>query len=195
MKIALASDHAGFPLKQHVIELLEKLGHKYTDFGCRSEASADVSDHVEPAAVAVAEGKVDRGVFIDGAGYPSGVVANMVHGVYAAVCHDLTGARLSREHGGCNVLCLGAMLTGQLTATQMIEAFLTTNPLGGKYEARRNKVEELSVKHRRLPTDKIRQIIAPDDIKRALEKKESLLLNEKTVLTPGVLDLAASIKG
>ena len=88
MKIALASDHAGFTLKDEIKRLLEGQGHTIEDFGATSEAAVDLADHVYPAALAVGEGRADRGIFVDGVGYGSAMIANKIAGVYAAVCQD-----------------------------------------------------------------------------------------------------------
>ena len=85
MKIALASDHAGFTLKDEIKRLLSGEGHNIEDFGATSEAAVDLADHVYPAALAVGEGRADRGIFVDGVGYGSAMIANKIAGVYAAV--------------------------------------------------------------------------------------------------------------
>ena len=110
MKISMACDHAGFELKQHLAELLRKAGHEVLDFGCNSSDPVDFVDHVYPAALALSEARCDRAVLVDGAGYPSGIVANMLPDVFAAVANDPVSARLSREHSDANALCVGGRI-------------------------------------------------------------------------------------
>ena len=88
MKIAMAGDHAGFNLKKEIKELLESQGHEVIDFGPFNEESCDLPDFIYPASLAVSKLEVDRGIFIDGVGYGSALIANKIYGVYAAVCQD-----------------------------------------------------------------------------------------------------------
>lgn len=104
MKIALANDHAGLALKNEIATWLTSNGHEVLDFGTGSTAPADLPDHVYPAALAVAKGEADRGIFVDGVGYGSAMIANKVNGVYAAVCQDSFCAELARSHSDTNVL-------------------------------------------------------------------------------------------
>ena len=192
LRIATASDHAGFPLKKILMEALRAEGHTLEDFGCSSEAPADTSDHVAPAAEALGLGRFDRAIFVDGAGYPSGIIANMFHGVYAAVCNDPVSAKLAREHGGANALCLGAMIVGQAVAREIVKVFLSAEPLPGKYEDRRRKVIEIGNRRRVGPLQRTRQVLTLDDLRDAVENKRPLMIDENTVMTPGVLD---AVKG
>lgn len=149
MKIAIASDHAGFDLKQEVKILLEKEGHEVQDFGTNSNESCDLSDFVYPAALAVAEGKADRGIFIDGVGYGSALIANKIYGLNAAVCQDPFCAKLARSHSDTNVLCIGGKIIGSAIAIEIINVWLTTDFLSNieKYKTRVDKVIEISEKH------------------------------------------------
>jgi ribose 5-phosphate isomerase B len=194
LRLAVASDHAGFPLKKLLVAELEKAGHTVVDFGCPSDAPADVSDHVVPAAMELGVGRFDRAIFIDGAGYPSGMVANMVHGVVAAVCNDPVSARLAREHGGANALCLGAMIIGAAMARDIVQVFLSAEPLPGKYADRRAKVAAVGQKHRVGPLHRPRQVITVEDLRQAILGRESLILDEKTVVTPSVIDAVRSMR-
>jgi ribose 5-phosphate isomerase B len=194
LRIAVASDHAGFPLKKLLVTELEKAGHTIVDFGCSSEAAADVSDHVAPAAEALGLAKFDRAILIDGAGYPSGIVANMIHGVYAAVCNDPISAKLAREHGGANALCIGAMIVGPAVAREIVRLFLSTEPLPGKYADRRAKVEALGARHRLGPLYRARTLITVDDLREAILKRQPLIIDERTVVTPSVEDAVRSIR-
>ncbi|MCC6546902.1 RpiB/LacA/LacB family sugar-phosphate isomerase [Candidatus Sumerlaeota bacterium] len=188
LRIAFASDHAGFALKKTLMEALRQEGHAVEDFGCPSEAAADLSDFAAPTAEALGLGRFDRAIFVDGAGYPSGIVANMFHGVFAAVCNDPVSAKLAREHGGANALCLGAMIVGQAMAREIVKVFLSAEPLPGKYEERRKKVAEIGARRRVGPLQRTRQVLTLEDLKDAVENKRPLMIDENTVMTPGVLD-------
>jgi ribose 5-phosphate isomerase B len=188
MKIALASDHAGFALKEHLGGWLQG-EHEVTDFGTRSEASCDFSDFAHPAAVALAEHRVDRAILVDGAGYPSAIVANKVHGVYAAVCQDPVCARLAREHSDTNALCLGGMLIGPLLADEIVRVWLSAQPLGGKYAARVAKVRELESQHVLARWQRVRETLTIEDLRRALLEGEDLVIGPHTRVTPSLRDL------
>ncbi len=141
MKIALASDHAGFALKQEIQSLLRSLGHETLDFGAYDEQACDLPDSVYPAAQAVSKGLVDRGIFIDGVGYGSAMIANKLYGVYAAVCQDPFCAALARSHSDTNVLCLGGKIIGSALAQEIVRVWMTTEPLSDeKYRRRVAKV-------------------------------------------------------
>lgn len=189
MKIALACDHAGFDLKTGIADQLKALGHEVLDFGTNSTASVDFVDHVYPAALAVTRAEAERAVLIDGAGYPSGIVANMLPDVYAAVCNDTVSARLSREHTNANVLCLGGKVIGALAAAEILRIWMSTDFLGGRYLKRVEKVQELARRHRRGFEVQARKVITLQDIRHALTRRESLLIDESTIITPSVLDL------
>ena len=149
MKIALASDHAGFSLKEEIKHVLESDRHVIEDFGAHSEESADLPDHVYPAALAVGEGRAERGIFVDGVGYGSALIANRISGVYAAVCQDPFCAGLARSHSDTNVLCIGGKIIGSALALEIVRIWMTTDFLGGeeKYKRRVDKVKEISRRH------------------------------------------------
>ena len=141
MKIALASDHAGFALKQEIQALLQAQGHEILDFGAYDEQACDLPDSVYPAAQAVSKGVVDRGIFIDGVGYGSAMIANKLYGVYAAVCQDPLCAELARSHSDTNVLCLGGKIIGSVLALEIVRVWMRTEPLSDeKYPRRVAKV-------------------------------------------------------
>ncbi|WP_298119918.1 RpiB/LacA/LacB family sugar-phosphate isomerase [uncultured Aurantimicrobium sp.] len=147
MKIALANDHAGLALKNEIATWLTAQGHLVIDFGTDSSDPADLPDHVYPAAQAVANGKVDRGIFVDGVGYGSAMIANKVHGVYAAVCQDSFCAELARSHSDTNVLCIGGKIIGSALAMEIVRVWMTTEWLGAsdeKYARRVAKVVEIN---------------------------------------------------
>ncbi len=150
MKIALANDHAGLALKNEIVTWLTSQGHEVIDFGTGSADPADLPDHVYPAARAVATGEADRGIFVDGVGYGSAMIANKVNGVYAAVCQDSFCAELARSHSDTNVLCLGGKIIGSAIAMEIVRVWMTTEWLGTtdqKYARRVAKVVDINDKN------------------------------------------------
>lgn len=147
MKIALANDHAGLALKNEIATWLTAQGHEVIDFGTESSDPADLPDHVYPAAQAIASGNADRGIFIDGVGYGSAMIANKVYGIYAAVCQDSFCAELARSHSDTNVLCIGGKIIGSAIAMEIVRVWMTTEWLGtsdDKYARRVAKVIEIN---------------------------------------------------
>jgi RpiB/LacA/LacB family sugar-phosphate isomerase len=124
MKVVIGSDHAGFPLKQDVAELLRKEGHEVLDVGTDSTAAVDYPDFAEKVSRAVVEGKAERGVLLCGSGIGASVAANKIHGVRAAICHDIYSAHQGVEHDDMNVLVLGARVVGAAVAPELVRAFL-----------------------------------------------------------------------
>ena len=149
MKIAMAGDHAGFALKKEIKEMLEKEGHEIVDFGPFSEEGCDLPDFIYPASLAGSKGEVDRGIFIDGVGYGSALIANKIYGVYAAVCQDPFCAGLARSHSNTNVLCLGGKIIGSAIAQEIVKTWMTTEYLSDnpRYTKRVDKVIEIAEKH------------------------------------------------
>ncbi|WP_379971317.1 RpiB/LacA/LacB family sugar-phosphate isomerase [Ectobacillus sp. sgz5001026] len=149
MKIAMASDHAGRDLKEEVKELLVKQGHEVVDFGTNSKEACDLSDYIYPASLAVAKQEVERGIFIDGVGYGSALIANRIYGVTAAVCQDPFCAKLAREHTNSNVLCIGGKIIGSAIALEIVNVWMNTDFMGEveKYARRVKKVEDITEKH------------------------------------------------
>lgn len=189
MRIAVASDHAGFDLKGEILAFLRKRGYDVVDFGTNSRESVDFVDFVYPAALAVSQGEFERAILVDGAGYPSGIVANMLPNVYAAVANDVFSARLSREHSNTNVLCIGGKVVGSGVALEIVATWLEAKFLGGKYAARVAKVESLAKRHKRSHEEQPRKVITVQDVKDALLRKESLIVDSSTIITPSVMDL------
>lgn len=150
MKIAMASDHAGRSMKLEIIALLESMGHEVVDFGTHSEEAADLPDYVYPASLAVSRGECDRGIFVDGVGYGSAMIANKVSGIFAAVCQDSLCAQLARSHSDTNVLCLGGKIIGSVLALDIVRVWMTTEWLGNeepKYARRVQKVKDIDQQH------------------------------------------------
>jgi len=150
MRIAMASDHAGRALKEEIKALLAAGGHEVVDFGTDTDDPADLPDHVYPATLAVAKGEVDRGIFVDGVGYGSAMIANKVAGVFAAVCQDPFCAELARSHSDTNVLCIGGKIIGSALAMEVVKSWMSTDWLGTseeKYARRVAKVVEIAERH------------------------------------------------
>src|SRR3989304_5496164 len=131
MPIAIASDHAGFRLKEELNLLIRELGHEVRDFGTNSEGPVDYPDFIIPAAEAVAAGDADRAVVLGGAGTGGAMTANKVPGGRGAVCHDATTARLARAHNDANAIAVGQRVTGTEVAKDIVRAFLETAFEGG----------------------------------------------------------------
>lgn len=142
-KIAIASDHAGFALKAKLIQHIEGLGHKVVDLGPETDARVDYPDFGYKLAEAVVKGEADFGVAICGSGIGISIALNRYSGVRAALCHDVTSARLSRQHNDANVLALGERLIGPAVAPECVDVFLTTEFEGGRHAGR---VEKLGAK-------------------------------------------------
>lgn len=140
-KIAVASDHAGFKLKTRIVEYLKAEGYEVADLGTLSEERVDYPDYGFRLAEAVAKGEVPRGIAICGSGIGISIALNRNPKVRAALCGDVTAARLARLHNDANVLALGERLIGLEVALDCVKAFLTTGFEGGRHAGR---VEKLS---------------------------------------------------
>ncbi len=145
MKIAVASDHAGFLLKKEIIHWLkEEEGHQILDFGAFSEESVDYPDYAFPASEAVAGGIAHFGVLVCGTGIGMSIIANKVTGIRAANCLNVDMARLSREHNNSNIICLGSRLIDFEAAKNMIKTYLETDFEGGRHMIRIEKIHSLT---------------------------------------------------
>jgi ribose 5-phosphate isomerase B len=127
MKIAVAADHAGFPLKARIIEEVRKLGHEPIDLGTHSTEPADYPDYARALAEALRDGRADRAVLICGSGAGACVAANKFRGIRAATCHDTFSAHQGVEDDGMNVLCLGARVVGPELAAELVIAYLNAH--------------------------------------------------------------------
>jgi ribose 5-phosphate isomerase B len=142
MRIAIASDHAGFELKEHVKAQLQGAGHDVVDVGPETDESTDYPRYARPAARLVAEGDAERGVLVCGSGVGVSIVANKVPGVRAVNAHDPEEAQLSRRHNDVNVVTLsGRRLDGD-AADAIVRAFLETDFEGGRHSRRVALIEE-----------------------------------------------------
>ncbi|MGH6945928.1 MAG: ribose 5-phosphate isomerase B [Kiloniellales bacterium] len=138
--IAIASDHAGFALKGVLIAELERLGRPALDLGTGSEDSVDYPDFGKSLALAIADGRAERGIVICGTGIGISIAANRNPAVRAAVCHDVTSTRLAREHNDANVLAMGARLIGVEVAKDCLKVFLETAFAGARHARRVEKL-------------------------------------------------------
>jgi ribose 5-phosphate isomerase B len=142
MKIIIGSDHAGFDLKKKYIELLShELGYEVNDAGAYSIESVDYPDVARKVALAVSSGEYEKGVLICGSGIGMSIAANRYKGVRAALCHDIFTAEMSRRHNNANILVVGARVTGEGLALEMLKVFLKTAFEDGRHKMRIDKIE------------------------------------------------------
>ncbi|GAB4578598.1 MAG: hypothetical protein Fur0022_13340 [Anaerolineales bacterium] len=125
MKIAIAADHGGFPLKQFLIETIRTAGHDPLDLGTHNTDSVDYPDYAKKIGDAILSGQAERGILLCGSGVGACIAANKIPGIYAGVCHDTYSAHQGVEHDDMNVLCLGARIIGPELAKELVEAFLS----------------------------------------------------------------------
>ena len=141
MRIALASDHAGFRYKSAVAEHLREMGHGVVDFGTSSEEPVDFPDFVRPAAHSVARGECELGIVFGGSGNGEAMAANRVRGVRCAVAWNDESARLARAHNDANMLSLGQRLLSEQEALAIVDVWLSTPFDGGRHQARIEKLD------------------------------------------------------
>ena len=138
MRIAIAADHAGYPLNERVIEELRESGHELIDFGTHDGSIPDdYPDYAIKIGGAIQNGDAEIGLLICGSGVGAAVAANKLHGIRAALCGDTYSAHQSREHDDCNVLCLGARVVGVELALDIVRAFLAARFTGEERHRRR----------------------------------------------------------
>jgi ribose 5-phosphate isomerase B len=138
--VVLASDHAGVELKQQLRAVIESRGLEVLDLGADDTGSVDYPDKADALAAALADGRAGRGVLVCGTGIGISIAANRHRHVRAALCHDVTTARLARQHNDANVLALGARIVGAGVARECLEAFLDTPFEGGRHALRIRKL-------------------------------------------------------
>ena len=143
MRVAVASDHAGLPLKAPIIEWLQNHGHEVVDLGTNSPEPVDYPDVIAPAARAVASGDCQLGIVLGGSGTGEQIVANKVRGIRCVEAADPVTARLGREHNDANVLSMGARIVGVAVALGCVEAFMTASFEGGRHARRVEKIRQL----------------------------------------------------
>ena len=144
MKIAVACDHGGFPLKEAVLEAVRDAGDELLDLGAFIVAPDDYTDYAEKLGRAIQKGEAERGILLCGSGVGASIAANKLKGVYAAVCHDTYSAHQGVEHDAMNVLCLGARIIGPELARELVAAFLAAHFSNEERHIRRvRKVKKL----------------------------------------------------
>lgn len=143
MRVAVAADHAGLPLKQSIIDWLTRAGHEVVDFGVASPEPVDYPDVIAPAARAVADGRCDRAIVLGGSGTGEQIVANKIRGIRCVQATEPVTARLGREHNNANALSMGARIVGSEIAIACLEAFMTGEFQGGRHAARVEKIGQL----------------------------------------------------
>lgn len=139
-KIAVGGDHAGFSLKQPLIQWLQEEGYEIKDFGTYSADSADYADFAHPVAIAVEKGEFDVGILVCGSGQGVAITANKHQGIRAALVWDTPLAALSRQHNNANIICLPARFITQEVAFECITIFLHTEFEGGRHATRVGKI-------------------------------------------------------
>jgi ribose 5-phosphate isomerase B len=143
VRLAIASDHAGFALKTDLIPYLRSGGHEVIDLGVASDTTrSDYPDVAQTLADALRDGRAERGILICGSGVGASIAANKVPGIYAAMCHDTYSAAQGVEHDNMNVLCLGGRIIGAALAEKLVDAFTGAafNTREPRYQARFDKV-------------------------------------------------------
>ena len=143
MRIAIGADHAGFLLKEHLKQTLQRLGHLIDDHGTHGEAAVDYPPICFDVASAVAEGRADRGIVLGGSGQGEQIAANKIRGIRAALCNDLYTARLSREHNDANVLSMGGRIVAFGLADEILKVWLETAFEGGRHQRRLDQIAEV----------------------------------------------------
>lgn len=148
MKIAMACDHGGFHLKEHIKKYLEDKGIEVVDHGTYSEDSVDYPDYAAKLCEDITSGAsgAQKGILICGTGIGISIAANKCKGIRAALCGDVFSSKMSREHNNANVLCMGERVLGVGLAEMITDAWLETEFAGGRHERRVNKIMDLEAK-------------------------------------------------
>ncbi len=139
-RVAIGADHAGFPLKQHLVATLEARGIEVTDLGTDREEPVDYPPICAAVGREVVEGRADRGIVLGGSGQGEQIAANKVDGVRAALCNDLYTARMSREHNDANVLSIGGRIVAFGLADEILNLWLDTPFEGGRHQRRIDQI-------------------------------------------------------
>src|SRR5690242_15669449 len=148
VRIAIGGDHAGFPLKQHLIGVLQESGHEPDDLGTHSEEPTDYPPYCAAVGRAVVEGRAELGIVLGGSGQGEQISANKVRGVRAALCNDLYTARMARYHNDANVLSIGARIVAPQLAQEILQVFLTTPFEGGRHQQRLDEIAQIEQQER-----------------------------------------------
>jgi ribose 5-phosphate isomerase B len=148
MKVVIGADHAGVALKAHLVAELTRLGHEAVDIGTHGTESVDYPPICAAVGRAVVTGEAGRGIVLGGSGQGEQIAANKVHGIRAALCHDLYLARLSREHNDANVLAMGARVVAPAYAHEIVSVWLATPFEGGRHVPRIEQIAAIEREER-----------------------------------------------
>ncbi len=144
MRVAVAVDHAGFPLKDEVICVVQDAGHEVIDLGTYSTEPVDYPDYAEKVGRAILDGQADRGILVCGSGIGACIAANKMKGIYAGLCHEVYTAHQGVEHDNMNVMCLGARIIGPALVPELVDAFLKAEfSTAERHRRRVGKVQKL----------------------------------------------------
>jgi ribose 5-phosphate isomerase B len=143
VRIAIGSDHAGYPLKEDLKAFLLEQGHTVVDVGTDSTEPVDYPSFCAAAARTVVNGEADRAIVLGGSGQGEQIAANKIHGVRAALCHDVFLAKLSRLHNDANVLAMGGRIVAVTYAREIARVWLETSFEGGRHVARLEQITEI----------------------------------------------------
>ena len=151
MRIAIGADHAGFDLKQGLLDHIQSLGHEVLDLGTDSKLSVDYPDFAEKVGKTLQNRQAERGIIICGSGVGACISANKMTGIYAAICHDIYSARQGVEHDNMNVICLGGRVVDIDEAKELVRNFLDAefvghNPGEERHLNRVNKIKRIEEK-------------------------------------------------
>lgn len=143
MKIAIGSDHIGYPLKQKVIQHLIDLGHEIDDVGTYNEERCNYPVFGQQVALRIQDGRAEKGILICGTGVGISLAANKMKGIRAVVCSEPYTAQLSRQHNNTNIVAFGARVVGDAVAIQIVDAFLSSEFEGGRHQTRIDMLDEI----------------------------------------------------
>jgi ribose 5-phosphate isomerase B len=144
MRVAVGSDHAGFIIKETVLNSVREAGHEPIDFGTTNLDSVDFPDYAEKVGKAIINGKADRGIAICGSGVGVCITANKIKGIYAGLISDVYSAHQGVEHDGMNVMCLAGLIIGPALAKELVISFLNAEPMEvDRYKRRINKIKQI----------------------------------------------------
>lgn len=151
MKIAIGCDHAGFTLKQVILDAIRESGHEIIDLGTYTEEPVDYPDYAQKVAKEILTGRAERGILMCGSGVGICIAANKISGIYSAICHDTYSAHQGVEHDNMNVLCIGSKVIGPEPAKEIVKSFLNARFVGNdsgqeRHQRRVNKVRDLEIR-------------------------------------------------
>lgn len=141
--IGIGSDHGGYILKENIKKRFEEKNIQYTDYGCFNEESVDYPNIAKKVAIEVQQKKCDYGILICRSGIGMSIVANKIEGIRATICRTTSDAKMSKSHNDTNIISLGADVTSEIDAMEIIETWLETNFEGNRHEIRVKQIEEI----------------------------------------------------